>query len=236
MFRSFLSPLFGTFIPFMRVARPAFWLSWGIVAIIAVSAVVMHSLARGDADLNSRYTPRYVWSEQWQDEHMESWFAGQLRAMGEPSLWKLSRDDKTARSYRILQMPSFSPAIAARFEVQSDGSARVFVTELDGLGGNEPGKPRLQTTGKLTVEQVEQMDELLHKNGFWHDRIGMGKRIDRQPKRMCMDGVQYVVEVVFDGKYKLVTRHLCSMEDEVFAVLSKLAKLAGVPAIVRGDF
>ena len=62
-----------------------------------------------------------------------------LRAMGEPSLWKLSKDDRATSVFRLFWEPSFHHRISVRI-VKSHGLVQIYAVELDGKGGLEPGK------------------------------------------------------------------------------------------------
>ena len=165
------------------------------------------------ASAEPRYTPKHIWSNDWSVGFHENWFGGQLAAMGEPSLWQLSKRDRDARVYRVLKLPSFSPALGSRLVVQSDGSGNVQITELDGNGGLEPGKPMRKLSRHLDPDQVRDLNALFDLSGFWTDRIATDGGL------ACLDGTQFVIEALSQGNYKLITRDECSMEDEVRAIL-----------------
>ena len=165
------------------------------------------------ASAEPRYTPKHIWSDDWSVGFHENWFGGQLAAMGEPSLWQLSKRDRDARVYRVLKLPSFSPALGSRLVVQSDGSGKAEITELDGHGGFEPGKPMRKLSRHLVPDQVGDLNALFDQSGFWTDRIATDGGAG------CTDGTQFVIEALSRGNYKLITRDECSMEDGVRAIL-----------------
>lgn len=187
-----------------------------------LSILIFLAMAAG-ASAEPRYTPEHIWSENWEIDFHENWFGGQLSAMGEPSLWQLSKHDRNARVYRVLRLPSFSPALAARLVVQSDGSGTAEITELDGAGGFEPGKPMRRLSRDLAPSQVRDLDALFDRSGFWTGRIETGRFGG------CTDGTQFVLEALSLGSYKLISRHECSMEDDVRAILRAFPAISVMP-------
>ena len=203
---------------------------------LVVTGILLSVFVASHSFIDRQYTPPHIWSDDREAKFYEDWFGDQLQAMGEPSLWELSTSDKSARIYRMLQLPTFTPAVAARVTVQADGSARVHVTKLNGAGGYKPGRPEERKVIDLEPRQVQALEALFERTGFWRDRIGMRERTIGKRKRRCTDGTSYVVEALSVGNYKLVRRHECWMEDEILEVLQALAELSGTMQPFRIEF
>lgn len=184
---------------------------------------------------DQRFTPPHIYSDASLNKLHERWLRGQFSAMGEPSLWELSKNGDTATVYRLLQLPSFTPAVGARLVVQADGSGKMIVTKLDGNGSFRPGHPIEKRTTILRVQQVQKFEKLLRNVGFWSNRIGASERTDGKRIPRCTDGVSYVFEGKTANNYKMVVRHVCSLEDEVFALLKELSELSSIPEPIRFD-
>jgi hypothetical protein len=83
-------------------------------------------------------TPQYSQSK-------EEWYSDQQRALQEPSLWQLSKTQKT-QTYRFLWLRSFHHPISVRLDVAENGTGVVTTKITSGQGGYEPRK--------LVVKQI----------------------------------------------------------------------------------
>jgi hypothetical protein len=125
-------------------------------------------------------------------------YSKHLKAMKEPSLWKLSQKDRKAIIYRFLWLPSFHRPVSVRL-VKTDAGAVLHAVELDGKGGYEPGKIAVRKRITLSDKQWEETQRRLDKTKFWamptedHERGGV-------------DGDQLILEGVMAGKYHIVDR------------------------------
>ena len=200
---------------------------------LAVLALLLWSISVTAAGAETRYTPPDVWRHNQLSGLYESWFGSQLERMGEPSLWELSKRGTDAKTYRLLVIPTRWPAFAARLVVQSDGSGKIHISELDGAGGYDPGKLKNKRTVDVSADKVLALDGLFEKVGFWTDRIGP----ETKEWDGCRDGVIHVLEGVQRENYKLVTRSHCVVENDVRRLLYALADLAWVerPPIMTID-
>jgi hypothetical protein len=128
----------------------------------------------------------------------EKWYAKHLRAMGEPSLWELSKDTST-ESYRFLWLRTFHHPVSARWKVARDGSAQLVVKVLSGQGGYEPGHLVHNRTTKVSREGVVHFLELLQKADFWNARTE-----EEMDNVVRLDGAQWIIEAVREGQYHVV--------------------------------
>jgi hypothetical protein len=130
------------------------------------------------------------------------WYSKHLRAMNEPSLLAQSKDPK-AHTYRFLWLRTFHHPVSVRVEINSDGSAEVFTKVLSGAGGYEPGKLIKNTKKHLSKDYVEHvLLEMINTARFWT----LPTRENSDLNLIHLDGAQWVMEGVKDGKYHVVDR------------------------------
>lgn len=140
----------------------------------------------------------------------EQWYSDQLRALKEPSLWELSKTQKT-QIYRFLWLRSFHHPISVRLDIAENGAAVLTTKVTNGTGGYEPGDLVVNETHSLTKEQTASFLDQIKEAGFWglatHENtqevVGPdGKTI----VEVGVDGAQWILEGVKDGKYKIADR------------------------------
>lgn len=134
------------------------------------------------------------------DDFNVEWYAQHLKAMREPSLWRLSQKDHSATVYRFLWLPTFHHSISVRILKSSD-SAVLHIVKLDGRGGYEPGGISVLKTKKLTDRQWDEFKRRLDKAKFWK------MPTEDEEEFLGTDGDELIFEGVLDGKYHVVHRH-----------------------------
>jgi hypothetical protein len=170
----------------------------------AASVVVLATLLMGPAPPGERYFPDGVFDSEDKEENdfLDTLYSAHLRAMGEPSLWALSRKDHAATVYRLLWVPSFHHRIAVRV-VKSGGSYTAHAVELDGKGGLEPGKVLVKKAVKLTGDQWTRLLVYLERSRYWKMPTGVKMTLETG---LTLDGDNLVCEGVEGGKYHVVDR------------------------------
>jgi hypothetical protein len=134
---------------------------------------------------------------------VSSWYAYQLRVMGEPSLFDLA-ENPSAESYRFLWLRSFDPPVVVRLDVNADGSGAVTTKIADGQSGSPltDGKVVEIDRRVLTREQVQAFAAQVDKLDFWSLATD-----EEQPNGVVrVDGSEWVIEAVRDGMYQVVAR------------------------------
>ncbi len=63
---------------------------------------------------NGYFPDRVFYQEKDRNDFDVEWYSKQLKAMNAPSLWKLSRRDRSATVYRFLWLPSFDHPVSVR--------------------------------------------------------------------------------------------------------------------------
>src|SRR5215813_10701173 len=131
-----------------------------------------------------------------------SWYSKHLQAMNEPSLWEESKKPET-HIYRFLWLRTFDHPVSVRVVIKDDGSAEVFTKIMSGQGGYEPGRLIKNTKRRLSKEYVEYgILQMLENARFWT----LPTREEADPNMVHLDGAQWIMEGVRDGKYHVVDR------------------------------
>jgi hypothetical protein len=151
------------------------------------------------------------------------WYAKNLKALHEPSLWELSRDPK-AEAYRFLWVRTFHHPIAARLVVRSSGSGWMHVSETSGKGGYEPGRIIRYGVSWLTKTKTESFLTALKAADFWN----LPTLPVTNEGIVNLDGSQWIVEGVKNGQYHIIDRFSPDTRDPVRAI--------GVLALKLGRF
>jgi hypothetical protein len=168
-----------------------------IMSMRVVAMLIMALLAASQAGAKDRYfavTPLDK-SQQLSDFHI-AWYSKHLAAMNEPSLWI---GPVKAETYRILWLRSFHAPMSFRFAIAPDGTSELITKITDGAGGYEPGKLVVNKATKIDKRETRILLDALELTNFW--RLGT-----RTSGIGGMDGAQWVVEGVKDGKYHIVDR------------------------------
>ena len=141
---------------------------------------------------------------------MESWFGNQLRAMEEPVLARTAAASGLRRRFRMLVLPAFHPAYAVRAE-EGTASGRIHIVRLDGNGGFEPGRIAERETYRVNRAQMHLIDREIANSGVLDLTPVSHPPPDAEEILVCMDGVQFVFEIVDPASTRVVTRHDCEL-------------------------
>ena len=76
--------------------------------------------------------------------------------------------------------------------------AVLYIKETDGAGGYEPGKIKTNDEKGLSKVEVGKLLETIAENDFWS--------LPRTGGEIGLDGAQWIIEGVSDGKYHVVER------------------------------
>jgi len=123
----------------------------------------------------------------------------QLRAMGEPSLWKFANANPDAEAYRFLWLaPRRHPTC---FRLVREGDAiTMHVSGHDGSPGSQVGRKTIDKHIKLDRDQWDRAVERIERSKFWDlpaeivETRGIG------------DGDRIVIEGARKGKYHVIDR------------------------------
>lgn len=154
------------------------------------------------------------------DQFVSEWYAKQLKALEEPSLWELSKTQKT-QTYRFVWLRTFHHPVAIRIDMNPDGTSRLTTKMASGAGGYAPGELIQNDVATLTKERTDLFLRTIDTNNFW-------KLPSFDESRRGFDGAQWIIEGVRDGTYRIVDRW-CPNDGEVRTIgllmIKDLAKL-----------
>lgn len=140
------------------------------------------------------------------DRFPADWYSKHLRALKEPSLWELSKKDPTAEVYRFLYLRTFHQPIAVRITVAGP-AGRLVAKKASGQGGYAPGHlvyKRESVIPEIQAVVLGAIDE----SHFW-DLPTEKEPPEIRPDgtvEIGVDGAQWIVEGVKNGKYHVIDR------------------------------
>jgi hypothetical protein len=148
---------------------------------------------------SQKYFPDHAFHEDpTLNKAYTSWYSGQLKALGEPSLWELSQESKQ-QVYRFLWLRTFDQPVAIRVEFLPDESSILTVKIADGVGGGPPGKLIENLRKEISRDKTRAFLDDLEGLKYW-DLPSM------DPKPGGSDGARWVIEAAKGGRYKIVDR------------------------------
>lgn len=157
-------------------------------------------LVVGSLRAQTQYFPPHAFCREGETEHCERWYVPHLRAMGEPSLWELSKS-KTEESYRFLWLRTFNRPVSARLTIAEDGSGQLAIKVLSGSGGYKPGKLIKNRSIEVSKDSVDYFRQLLDKAEFW-----TAPTEEKENGTVNLDGAQWIIEAAKGGQYHVVDR------------------------------
>lgn len=144
----------------------------------------------------SGYFPSNSWNNyKTQDDFINDWYGKYLQAMKEKSL--LDAENKNTEIYRFLWLRAFHHPISVRIE-KNNGEVKLFMVELDGAGGYDPGKIYTNKFFLLSDENFCEFLNKLEKTEYW----GM----ETTQSDGGLDGARWILEGVKNNRYHIVDR------------------------------
>lgn len=178
----------------------------------------------------TRYFPSGVLGEDKKlSTFVEEWYSKHLKALKEPSLYELSQKDKDVEIYRFLWLRSFHHPISVRIEINKDGTSKLTSKEANGAGGYDPGRLVRNKTVVLDANTTSWFLGRLMESDYWN--LPTLERKDT----VGVDGAQWVIEAVKDGKYHVVDRwspENGAVRSLGIDMMTKLAKFKLIPKTV----
>jgi len=131
------------------------------------------------------------------DSGRAEWYSKQLKALGEPSLYEFSKDDKK-HVYRFLWLRTFHHPVAVRITFNADGTVALVTKMCNGAGGYKPGKLIVNKARILSQEEVHRFQLKVEEVGYWG--------LPPQDDKIGLDGAQWIIEGAQGSKYHFVDR------------------------------
>jgi bifunctional DNA-binding transcriptional regulator/antitoxin component of YhaV-PrlF toxin-antitoxin module len=149
-----------------------------------------------------------------------------LKAMKEPSLWKLPQRDRTANVYRFLWLASGEHPICIRL-TRTGGGFVSHIAGHDGPPGITAGRQTLNKDVKLSGQQGKRLVGLLERTTFWTSPVEV------KESRGIADGDVIVIEGVKDGKYHVIVRAGSTTGETYKAFCRSMLELADEPGVLK---
>lgn len=124
------------------------------------------------------------------------WFGTALQSMSEPKLPSLTKDPNVV-VYRILILPNYGNPMALRV-TKHEIIYRVSARRLDGRGGYDAGKLVESKEVELSANDSKTLEVLIRNLNFF--------QMTTDDDVMMLDGDEWVLEGVSQGKYHLIER------------------------------
>ena len=106
--------------------------------------------------------------------------------------------------YRFTWLRSFHHPVSVRLEKQNN-DIRLFSKVCNGAGGYEPGQLIFDTVLHVTSEQYKTLTQKVDNINFWNLKT-------EQRDNAGDDGSEWIIEVIKNNKYHMVTRWTPSEE------------------------
>ncbi len=176
------------------------------------------------------------------DGFLEGWFGRHLASMEEPVLWAPHALDGYRSRFRMLVLPSFHQPYVIGIDQRADGRQELRYTRTKGRGGYGGGPIEERRTSAMAADRFAQVADALTAARFAErlpDNEG-GSEFADAPRRedmiVCMDGTQLVFELLDASGHHVITRHECSLDAPIRALVAATLKAADiVPDRDRGD-
>jgi hypothetical protein len=104
--------------------------------------------------------------------------------------------------YRFIWVPTFDHPVFLRVDIESDDTAILLTQVWSGQGGYTWGKS-MKNTRRLKSDEQSELFESLADIGFWT----LPSQFERPPNEVVLDGTDWLIEGVRDGKCHVVTRY-----------------------------
>jgi hypothetical protein len=162
-------------------------------ATVAPNAYFPTYLLTADRGCDAEFGSQPILSDFTND-----WYSSQLKAAGERSLIDDAASAPQKIHLRFTWLRSFDRPIVVRIAEQANGQATIDAKMLSGDGGYEPGKVTEHVSRVLTSSEWAAFKARLKRSNLQAEAAG---NCD-----LGLDGAQWVLEVVTDGRYTFFER------------------------------
>ena len=124
------------------------------------------------------------------------WYSQHLNSLNEPILF--DNKDKNLQIIRFTKIGTWDHPFVYRIE-KLKNEVKLTFSQTDGLGGYQTGKKTKYYSRKITEKKWNQVILKLDEVEFW--------KMQTQDPNKINDGAEWILEVLINGKYHLVTRN-----------------------------
>lgn len=181
-----------------------------------VFVVCFLGLLAGCASTN--FVPDNGWPDnEWRAEFYENWFGKQLAAAGELPMVEGADLSGSVSRFRLLVLPSFSPASVYRIDERQSGKFILTRTVLNGAGGYDPGEVDTKAKRELTDIETANLAQLIERAQLSAAQIDASGRFETDDDGneliiVCTDGTRIVIERLTETDSQFLTRHECDLK------------------------
>ena len=145
-------------------------------------------------------------------EFTNQWYSKHLKSMKEPILYKLQNEYK--KIIRFTHLGTWSNPFSYRIE-NTNGQITLTYSRTNGLGGYKAGRRVKYVQKTISSETWDNIIDRIDSINFWD--------IQTHDPNMILDGEEWILEVLINGKYHFVTRNSPDIYDgQEYAELCKL--------------
>lgn len=169
---------------------------------------------------SANFVPDDGWPDnEWSAKFYEDWFGKQLAAAGELPMVDQADLSGDVSRFRLLILPSFSPASIYRIDERQSGKFILSLTVLDGAGGYDPGEVATKTKRILTDNEAASLAKLIEGAELHAVQMDVSEETTADDDgneiiTVCADGTRIVVERLTGTGRQFVTRHECELESD----------------------
>lgn len=167
--------------------------------IKTTSQVCLKTLERTNASFFQTYFPPRTFSSRAADFQVR-WYSADMYALGEKPLWPPSSELET--TYRLTYLPAFTGPTVITLSVSPDANGRIAIKTING----DREVTKVDETMSTTQDQVARFFALLDQAHFWTTPTELPRR--------GLDGAEWIMEGVKDGKYRTVVRWCPDIEHQ----------------------
>lgn len=158
----------------------------------------------------SYFPPSVLAENAIEDTSNAEWYSKTLRALKEPSLWEIAKSNPQAEVYRFTYIRSFHDPISVRIVLQPETQVMV-IKQARRTHGENTGRLVTNRTAKLPTDVAEALKLAVTQDMLWD----LPAFIPRPEDTVQLDGSQWIVELVQNGRYHVLNRWSPDLPDEV---------------------
>ena len=140
------------------------------------------------------------------------WYSKHLNSLKEISLF--DKKNENLKIVRYTNLGTWSNPFVYKMVNQNDKIILTY-SQTDGLGGYQTGKIIKEYTKKINLEKWNNFISKANDVNFW--------KMGTHDPKIVLDGEEWILEILIEGKYHLVTRNSPENNDDLnFAALCTL--------------
>jgi hypothetical protein len=159
--------------------------------IKATAQVCLKTLERINASFFETYFPPQTFTSRAADFEIH-WYSADMYALGERPLWPPPSEPEA--TYRLTHLPAFTGPTVVTLSVSPDGEGRVAIKTIS----QDREITKVDETVVAHRDRLTRFFALLDQAHFWTTPTELLPR--------GLDGAEWVMEGVKDGKYRVVVR------------------------------